>query len=221
MTKKRVVNLETDRLASGEFDDAIVEPFAATVSTASADAGTAATAGPQNDEDVEALFADLRNLCEEAFLKPLDCPNKTRMRALEKRDDPKGAVYARPREHGTTHRIADEVCERLDRAPRLRTLLADRLRGAPGAPRRPMSGAEHRSLREVMDFLDRLGCPRSDDDRNFTAVERIRWLLDIMSASSGAHAIILPPGRDNTPATGQNLLLRDGHTNEPQEDAAP
>ncbi|MBA2481246.1 MAG: hypothetical protein H0V44_11340 [Planctomycetes bacterium] len=218
MTNKRVVNLETDRSQRGEFDDAIESrPGDAPV------APTAASVPPVDgsEEDIAGLFNDLRNLCEEALLKPLDCPSKRHMRALERRDDPKGQVFARPRERGTTDRIADEMSVRLDRTPHLRALLADRLRDAPGARKRPMSGAEHRSLREVMDFLDRLGCPRSGDDRHFTAVERIRWLLDVMSASSGAHATILPPGLDHTPATSQNRVLADPAASQPDEDAAP
>ncbi|MBA3708527.1 MAG: hypothetical protein H0W83_06885 [Planctomycetes bacterium] len=218
MTDKRIVNIQTDRNARGPFDDAMAVPIIA---------DDAAPADPEIidsalSDDGATLLSDLRNLCEEALLKPMDCPGKRPLRALERRDDPKGQVYARPK-RDTTNRIADEMTGMLKRTPRLRSLLAERLKSEAGgsASERPMSGAESRSLREVMDFLDRLGCPRGDDDHNFTPVERVRWLLDVMSASQGARATFFPPGGEATPATGQQFVVREPATSDPPEDAAP
>jgi hypothetical protein len=163
---------------------------------------TVARGHGETDENGEALISELRDMCEEALLSPQDCLSKRPVRALETRS-PKGDAFSR--DFGTTHRVADRMSRLLRQAPRLRSQLLDFLLHDDACSDNPHPSSEAlRLLGEVEDFLDHLGCPRGEDDRNFTPAERIRRLLDSLAAKGGAARA--PLQADITPATGQRWV---------------
>lgn len=157
------------------------------------------------------VLAELRELCEAALLAPMDSPLSSPLAALE----PRGDRPSRPREPRTAAHLADEVVRCLQAMPQVRARVVARLAEREAPTPEPTSNdarAAMKELRAAHNLLDNLGCPRSEDDRPLPVLERMRWLLDVLTASQAARDAErgprLPLG-DTTPATGRRILPAD------------
>jgi hypothetical protein len=156
------------------------------------------------------LISELRDLCESVQLAPGEAPGTDRLAALEPRVDRAPA----PRPPTAAH-VADELVRRLHRLPEIQARVAAQLHPATSLPRTDTARsatevAAVRELRAAHGLLDNLGCPRSEDDRNLPVVERLRWLLDLLTSASRNGRVGTPPIiADITPATGVHLAPPD------------
>ncbi len=172
-------------------------------------------------EDAQSMVSELRDLCEAALLKPLDSPSGDPLAALELRP---GQTHSARQPHTTNH-IADELVRRIKSMPQLRARVMSQLLSGNEPPlaiaqvRGTDSQNALKELRAVRTLLDNLGCPRSEDDKNLSVVERIRWLLDIVTATQTASgAVPILPGSDHTPMTGIRWIQQpDPQADEPHQ----
>ncbi len=151
------------------------------------------------------LISELRDLCESVQMAPAESLGSDRLAALEPRVDRPRTV--RP---PTAAVVADELVRRLQRLPEIQARVAAQLHPATSLPRTDAnrSGVEIAALRELRaahGLLDNLGCPASEDDRNLAVVDRLRWLLDILTTTGRGRGIGTPRLADTTPATGVHL----------------
>jgi hypothetical protein len=156
--------------------------------------------------DPALLINELRELCESVQLAPDDSPGTDRLGALEPRVD-RPSVPRPP----TAAFVADELVRRLVRLPDVHARVAARLMEVPAppdpdapTPTPTRASAPEKELRAVHGLLDDLGCPRGVDDRPFSAIERLRWLLRVLSDASRLGRLAVGIG-DATPATGVHL----------------
>jgi hypothetical protein len=171
---------------------------------------------PAASESGRTTISELRDLCEAALLTPQPSATTDPLAALELR----AGKEPSPREPGTAARIADELVRRIKKMPQLRARIVAQLisGGEPLPTLAEVGGSDNHSalkeLRAVRNLLDNLGCPRSEDDRNLSVVERIRWLLDVLTASHRAADANQGTRRyqlgDNTPATGAQKVIDPG-----------
>jgi hypothetical protein len=157
---------------------------------------------PKSDRSA---ISELRDLCEAVLLAPSSDGDP--LAALEPRRDRSPA----PPRHETTAFLANELVRRIEELPSVHARVTAQLlsrQGSSGqASRTTAEAAAIRELRSAHGLLDNLGCPRSEDDRPLTIIQRLRWLLDILTnqgARAGGAKSALPLG-DTTPATGVQL----------------
>jgi hypothetical protein len=217
MSNKRVIRIETEPVRADEgdgFPGASTAPMTRAAEPASSYVPPPPTAAKRASDSGRSAIVELRDLCEAAMLAPAESPLSDPLAALELRS---GAAPEQ-RQPRTASWVADQLVQRLKAMPQVRARVVAQLINEAEPPQAVTqvhgneTQAALKELRQVRNLLDNLGAPRSEDDRNLTVMERVRWLLDVLTASQQARAAAgtaRVPFGDNTPATGVNPIVPD------------